>query len=182
MRALACTTVMTVALSAGGCAFFMEEPGTPLAKAAHAGNLEQIRVLIAAGANPNEYDASNHTALHWAAAGGHTPGPHRCGGEQPGRAEVAAVLIDLGADVNAVDRRGAIPGGSSGWTPLHVALHHEQFAIAARLLERGANPNIRSHQGISVMAMAAEEGAPKELLQALLARGFDPRLAQPVIR
>ena len=87
------------------------------------------------------------------------------------------MLIDLGADVNAVDRRGAIPGGSSGWTPLHVALHHEQFATAARLLERGANPNIRSHQGASVLAMAADEGAPKTLLEQILARGFDPRQA-----
>jgi hypothetical protein len=30
------------------------------------------------------------------------------------------------------------------------------------MLELGADPNIRSHQGKSIMAMAAEEGAPKE--------------------
>jgi ankyrin repeat protein len=181
-RALASIMAITLLLPLGGCAFFLLEPGTPLARAAHAGNLEQIRALIAAGANPNVYDATSQTALHWAARGGHRIGPHTCGGEIPGRAEVVAALIDLGADVNAVDHRGAIPGGSSGWTPLHVALHHEQFAIAARLLERGADPNIRSHQGQSVMALAAEEGAPKELLQTLLSRGFDPRRAQPVIR
>ena len=160
-----------------GCAFFMEQPGTPLARAAHQGNLAQIRELIAAGANPNEYDASRQTPLHWAARGGHALGPHHCHGEAEGRAEVISLLIDLGADVNAVDRRGAIPGGSSGWTPLHVALHHEQFATATRLLERGANPNIRSHQGASVLAMAADEGAPKTLLEQILARGFDPRQA-----
>jgi len=45
------------------------------------------------------------------------------------------------------------------------------------LLERGADPNIVSHQGRSVMAVAAEEGAPVELLQALLARGCDPNKA-----
>jgi hypothetical protein len=61
-------------------------------------------------------------------------------------------------------------------------LHHEQFATAARMLERGANPNIRSHQGRSVMALAAEEGAPKQLLEDLLARGFDPRLARTPTR
>jgi len=166
-----------VAVVTSGCAFFMEEPGTPLAKAAHEGNINAIRSLVAGGANPNEYDASNQTPLHWTARGGHTLGPHPCGGEAAGRADVVAALIDLGADVNATDHRGAIPGGSSGWTALHIALHHEQFKTAARLLDKGANPNIRSRQGTSVMAMAAEEGAPPELLKDLLARGFEPSLA-----
>jgi ankyrin repeat protein len=178
MNATKTASVLILATTLSGCAFFMERPGTPLAIAAHQGNIEQIRALLASGANPNEYDASNQTALHWAARGGHGLGPHFCHGEAVGRADVISVLVDGGADVNAVDRRGAIPGGSSGWTPLHVALHHEQFNTAARLLERGANPNIRSHQGTSVMAMAAEEGAPPALLQELLARGFDPRRAR----
>jgi ankyrin repeat protein len=160
-----------------GCAFFWQAPGTPLAKAAHEGNIEAIRSLVASGANPNEFDATGQTALHWAARGGHRIGPHNCRGEAPDRPDVVSTLIDLGADINATDHRGAIPGGSSGWTPLHVALHHEQFATAARMLERGANPNIRSHQGTTVMAMAAQEGAPAELLKDLLARGFDPARA-----
>ncbi len=170
--------VLPFALLATGCAFFWEEPGTPLAKAAHAGNVEVIRSLIASGANPNEFDATGQTTLHWAARGGHPIGPHNCRGEGPGRADVVAALIDLGADINAADHRGAIPGGSSGWTPLHVALHHEQFATAARMLERGANPNIRSHQGTTVMTMAAQEGAPAAVLKDLLARGFDPKQAK----
>ena len=175
MRMNSVTAVLAGALMAANCASFMEKPGTALAKAAHEGNIEQMRALLAGGVNVNEYDASNQTALHWAARGGHPIGPHVCRGESAGRADVVDALIDAGADVNAMDRRAAIPGGSSGWTPLHVALHHEQFGIAARLLERGANPNIRSHQGTSVMAMAAEEGAPTALLQDLLAHGFDPR-------
>jgi ankyrin repeat protein len=182
MRAMRVTGVAAIALMTIGCAFFMEKPGTPLAKAAYEGNIDQIRALVAGGANVNEYDASNQTALHWAARGGHRIGPHVCRGESVGGVDVVAALIDAGADVNAVDRRGAIPGGSSGWTPLHVALHHEQFGIAARLLDRGANPNIRSHQGTSVMAMAAEEGAPTALLQDLLAHGFDPRRAKTTDR
>lgn len=178
MRLRALTICVAAMLTGAGCTFFMDQPGTPLARAAHTGNLEQIRALVAAGANPNEYDASSQTALHWAARGGHALGPHHCHGEADGRAEVVALLIALGADVNAVDRRAAIPGGSSGWTPLHVALHHEQFETAAALLQHGANPNIRSHQGISVLSMAADEGAPKALLEQILARGFDPRQAR----
>ena len=153
-----------------GCAFFMEQPGTPLAAAAHEGNVAEIRRLVAEGAHLNEYDASNQTALHWAARGGHRVGPHRCGGEAAGRAEVIAALIELGADVNAVDRRGNIPGGASGWTPLHVALRHEQFTAARTLLERGANPDIRTRQGTTALAIAANEGAPKELLSSIVAR------------
>lgn len=177
MSAVRSIALILLVTSSAGCTFFTEVPGTRLGRAAHQGNVEVIRALIAGGANPNEYDASNQTAPHWAARGGHTLGPHDCRGEAPERPDVIAVLIDLGADVNAVDRRGAIPGGSSGWTPLHVALDHQQFNTAARLLERGANPNIRTHQGVSVMAMAAEKGAPKALLQNLLARGFDPMQA-----
>ena len=160
--------VTSTCLFIGGCAMFMEGPGSPLAQAAHAGNSEEMRRLAAAGADPNAYDASNQTALHWAARGGHPLGPHNCLGEAADRADVVAALIDLGADVNAVDRRGAIPGGSSGWTALHIALHHEQFKTAERLLARGAEPRIRTRQGTTAMAMAADEGAPKELLAAIV--------------
>jgi ankyrin repeat protein len=172
------TTIAGCALASTACAFFWQQPGTELARAAHRGEVSAIRTLIATGANPNEVDATGQTALHWAARGGHPLGPHRCLGEDADRVAVIEALVESGADINATDRRAAIPGGSSGWTPLHVALHHEQFGTAARMLALGANPNIRSHQGKSIMEAAAEEGAPKELLQDLLARGFDPRLAR----
>lgn len=166
------------ALGASNCAVFYEQPGSALADAAHRGDLAAIRALVAAGADPNAYDATGNTPLHWAARGGHPIGPHRCRGEADDRAEVVSALIDLGADPNALDHRGSIPGGSSGWTPLHMALHHEQFATAAKLLDRGADPNIRTQQGHSTLAMAADEGAPKELLAVLLSKGFDPRQAK----
>jgi ankyrin repeat protein len=161
--------VASVCAVMSGCAAFMHEPGTPLARAAHEGNIEQVRALVAAGADPNEYDASLHTPLHWAARGGHPLGPHRCQGEAADRSDVVGALIDAGADVNAVDRRVALLAGSSGWSPLHIALHHEQFKTAARLLERGAHANARSRQGKTVLAMAADEGAPKELLETIVA-------------
>jgi uncharacterized protein len=165
-------------LLAPGCALFWEQPGTPLARAAHAGDLAAIRSLVAAGADPNEYDRGGRTPLDWAARGGHGLGPHRCRGEAAGRLEVVSALIDGGADINAVDRRADVLGASSGWTALHVALQHEQFATASLLLARGADPNIRSRQGVSVMATAADHGAPPALLKELLNRGFDPREAR----
>ena len=169
---------VATALGASNCAIFFEEPGSALADAAHRGDLAAMRDLVAAGADPNAYDATGNTPLHWAARGGHPIGPHRCTGEDATRADVVSVLIDLGADPNAIDHRQSIPGGSSGWTPLHIALHHEQFATAAKLLERGADPNIRTQQGHSSLSMAADEGAPKTLIAALLAKGFDPQVAK----
>ena len=52
-----------------GCALFWQEPGTKLAHAAHRGDIAAMRALIASGANPNEFDATGNTALHWAARG-----------------------------------------------------------------------------------------------------------------
>ena len=62
-------------------------------------------------------------------------------------------------------------GRSSGWTPLLVAQHHEQFKTAAMLLEKGADPNIRSDQGRSAWDMASAEGAPKELVDLMISKG-----------
>ena len=176
------SALLLLAFPLGGCAMFWEAPGTPLARAAERGDIPAIRALIAGGADPNEFDATGWTPLHWAARGGHRLGPHHCLGEAAGWSDVVDALIDGGADVNFTDRRATIPGRSSGWTPLHVALHHEQFVTAARMLARGANPNIRSHQGTTVMALAAEEGAPRQLLQDLLARGFDAQKATTPVR
>jgi len=111
------------------------------------------------------------TALHDAAArGGHPLGPHQCAGEDPARPDVIAALIELGADPNIQDRRPKGIGRSSGWTPLFVALHHEQFKSARVMLEHGADPNILSDQGMSAMVMAEAEGAPKELVALMKKR------------
>jgi ankyrin repeat protein len=169
---------VATALGASNCAIFFEEPGSALAEAAHRGDIAAIQTLVAGGADPNGYDATGNTPLHWAARGGHPIGPHHCHGEDVKRADVVSVLIDLGADPNALDHRTSIPGGASGWTPLHMALHHEQFVTAAKLLERGADPNIRTQQGHSSLSIAADEGAPRELIAALLAKGFDPQAAR----
>lgn len=166
------------ALLASGCVLFYDVPSTPLHEAAWKGDIDRIRALVKEGADINATDALGGTPLYWAARGGHALGPHRCHGEDRERPEVIAALLDLGANPNLADRRPRIPGGSSGWTPLFVALHHEQFRSAATLLEHGADPNIRSDQGMSVMEIASGEGAPRELIQLIVAKGFDPELAR----
>jgi cytohesin len=169
---------LAAVLWASGCVLFYDVPSTPIHEAAWKGDIEAIRALVKAGADVNAPDALGGTPLHWAARGGHAIGPHRCHGEAADRPAVIAALLDLGANPNLRDRRPRIPGASSGWTPLFVALHHEQFKTAAVLLEHGADPNIRSDQGMSVMEVASGEGAPRELIELIMAKGFDPQLAR----
>jgi ankyrin repeat protein len=111
---------------------------TALMWAAREGHADVMRLLIAAGANVNErskiVDAPESyvedgfvypkipkgrlTALHFAA--------------REGRLEAAQVLIDAGADVNAVDADGA--------SPLLFAGQNGHDAVARALLAAGAEP------------------------------------------
>jgi ankyrin repeat protein len=159
------------------CAMFWEVPATPLHDAAWRGDAAAIRQLVRDGADVDATDDMGATALYWAARGGHRLGPHQCSGEDAARPDVIAALIELGADPNIQDRRPTGLGRSSGWTPLFVALHHRQFNSARVLLEHGADPNLLSDQGMSVMSMASVEGAPKELAALIVEKGFDPRKA-----
>jgi ankyrin repeat protein len=154
------------------CAMFLEAPGSPLQDAAARGDVTAIRQIVGSGGNVNAADDMGTTALYWAARGGHPIGPHRCGNEADGRPGVIATLLDLGANANVQDRRPQGFGRASGWTPLMVALHHQQFKSARLLLERGADPNILSDQGMSVMTMASAEHAPNELISLIVAKGF----------
>ncbi len=66
---------------------------TPLMAAAHAGNLDLVRVLLGAGADPTRKDVDGQTALDWAASGGHE--------------ETATALLAAGAQINeTVNARG----------------------------------------------------------------------------
>jgi ankyrin repeat protein len=172
-------SALLMAITTGSaCSIFWEVPATPLQDAAWRGDVAAVRQLVKDGADVNETDDMGATALYWAARGGHPLGPHQCKGEAPARPEVIAALVELGADPNIQDRRPKGFGRSSGWTPLFVALHHEQFNSARVMLERGADPNILSDQGISVVTVAAAEGAPKELITLMLEKGFDPQRAR----
>jgi ankyrin repeat protein len=169
-------SALLMAVTTGGaCSVFWQVPATPLHDAAWRGDVGAIRQLVRDGADVNAADDMGATAVYWAARGGHPLGPHQCRGEDSSRPDVIAALIALGADPNIQDRRPKGFGRSSGWTPLFVALHHEQFRSARLLLEQGADPNILSDQGMSVVGIAAAEGAPKELITLMMEKGFDPQ-------
>ena len=170
-------SALLIAVTSGsvGCSIFWDVPASPLADAAWRGDVAAIRQLVNSGAPIDAADDMGATPLYWAARGGHRLGPHRCAGEDSLRPRVVQTLLELGANPNVQDRRPKGLGRASGWTPLFVALHHDQFNSARVLLEHGADPNILSDQGMSVMAVASSEGAPRELIALLLQKGFDPQ-------
>jgi len=77
---------------------------------------EIVRVLLAAGADPNDRNPGGETPLHWAASSDD--------------ADVAAALIDGGANME-------VPDGSIG-SPLDNAIGYACWHVASLLADRGA--------------------------------------------
>jgi ankyrin repeat protein len=104
-------------------------------------------------ANPelaNDHDAAGATPLHHAAAFGDV--------------ETMTLLLEGGADVNAVNRRKS--------PPLFWALQDE--AKTRLLLERGAKVDARSVDGRTAVYQAASMGNAVPVLRLLLDKGGDP--------
>jgi uncharacterized protein len=113
------------------------------------------RVADVVGADPDTVRAEaadGFTALHLAAFFG--------------QLEVAAVLLEHGADVDAE------AGNPSHVQPLHSAAAGGHAAIAALLLERGADPNARQQGGFVPLHSAAARG-DEVTARLLLEHGAD---------
>ncbi|MGE3808859.1 MAG: ankyrin repeat domain-containing protein [Gemmataceae bacterium] len=127
---------------------------TPLHAAARAANLESVRYLLSAGAKVDALDHNEHTPLALVV-------------ENPEAAaalEVAAVLLDHGADMN--DEAGHHGGGL-----LHRAVMKGHLELARLLLERGADPNRTDLSGKAPLHYAVEKN--KALVALLLEFGPD---------
>lgn len=98
---------------------------TPLHAAAHAGNIEMIKLLLSRGANPNNKDDLGLTALHIVV-------------EEHCDIEMVALLLDYGADIYAVNE--------AGHTPLHLAQHPLKYV-------QELNPPIVHEQRQGVIAL-----------------------------
>ena len=142
---------------------------TPLLIAARNGNLPALKALLMAGADVKAAEPNQgQTSLMWAAAEGHTSAAllllesgadvaaKSKGGFTPllfavreGRSETVAALLRKGAKVNEalpastrVPRRAATEGDKvTGPAALDLAVANAHFALAASLLEAGADPN-----------------------------------------
>ena len=111
------------------------EGATPFLFAADRSDIPLMRLLLELGADPLLPNANNTTPL-LAAAGVGTGEPFEEAGEESEALEAVNMLLDLGADINAVN--------NDGETVMHGAAHNIYPRVVKRLAERGADPKIWS--------------------------------------
>jgi len=148
----ACYTHQPEALAA----VLAARPSLDLFEAAAAGLDEDVRARLERVPDlVHAWSTDGFTALHLAAYFGH--------------AAAATRLLSLGADARAEARN------ATRVTPLHSAVAAGAHAIAAALLERGADPDARQQQGFTALMAAAQQG-DAAMVERLLAQGADPGL------
>lgn len=106
---------------------------TPFFVATATGDLSLMRFLVSKGADPLLATTNNTTALMVAAGLGNFE--DRTTEEKKSALEAAKMLLEWGADVNAV--------GENGWTALHGAAYTGEDAIAQFLVENGARMDVK---------------------------------------
>ena len=139
--------VGTAAAVAVACSMALAAaPASPVAEAAQAGDLAEVRRLLKDGADVNAAMGDGTTALHHAA--------------MRGDAEMVQVLVYAGANVRATTRLG-------GYTALHLASQRGHDAVIGALVKAGADPNQATQTGATSLMLAAASGhvpAVKQLL------------------
>jgi uncharacterized protein len=112
---------------------------------------EEVRKLLAQGANPDAYNEDRCTPLMMATVEGDT--------------EIARSLLEAGADPNLVDR--------DGWTALDVAIYRRTLDLVCLLLQYGATTTDESDTGSKVLVRAMFRGQrdAQEVLRLLPGSG-----------
>ncbi|MGI9110926.1 MAG: ankyrin repeat domain-containing protein [Gaiellaceae bacterium] len=129
-------------------------PALDVFDAAAVGRTRGLEALLAGERELAQARASDgFTALHLAAFFGHE--------------DAAALLLEHGADANAVARNAELEVA-----PLHSAAAGGHSKLVALLLEHGADPNARQLGGFTPLHAAAQNG-DRESVEALLERGAD---------
>ncbi|KAJ3095937.1 hypothetical protein HDU96_000988, partial [Phlyctochytrium bullatum] len=139
---------------------------TPLMEFCARGNVDVAKILIDHEAHVNYANDFGHSTLHIAVS---------AFGSGP---DVIRLLLDAGAQINAQNREGE--------TPLYMAMkepygqRHQRkarVAKAAVLLKAGADPNIKSNDGLTPLGLFPVEvewnAQWEELLELFIDRGAD---------
>jgi hemoglobin len=121
--------------------------------ASAAGSADVVALLLRLGADPNGMDTSAHAPLYYVA--------NACQGGAG--AQVVRLLAESGAAVNAAT-------GVTRCTALHMAARRGNAAVAAALLDRGADIEARDRRGDTPLRRAVNCGQT-EMVTLLLARG-----------
>jgi len=149
---------------------------TPFIVAANASDVEMMRILLAAGANPHLASKTNSNAL--LAATGLNRGIGEIIDNEDRALEAVKFLLDLGVDPKAVtaDHENALFGpGYRGWN-----------RMLELLIEKGADVNIINSAGVTPYLAASGFGDRlggvlynKTGADILLKHGADPKLGHP---
>lgn len=146
-------------------------PSRSLMQAVKANDVDQVRRLLAAGADVDAPDAGGDVPLIMAAYLGHSeitrllleagadvravdPGMKATAlhaAAYAGRTEPARLLIQHGIDVDA-------QGPYNGYTALHDAIWQNNVETAAVIIEAGADLTLRNHEGQTPLEMAKARG------------------------
>lgn len=129
---------------------------TPLLLAAEVNNLDVIKALVDAGADPNIPTETGTTPLIMAAGAGTDVQRMRDDEERATSVQTAQFLLDHGADVNKP--------GQFGWSALHAATYQGINPLIEYLVSRGANVDQKDDFGqtplsISLSVLTKEIGA-----------------------
>lgn len=111
---------------------------TPLGLACYFGHLEEARLLLERGADPNVISTNDLAVMpiHSALSGGNK--------------EIVALLIARGAEVDE-------PTGSD-WTPLHYVAESGDIETARALIAAGARSGYARNDGKTALEVAEENG------------------------
>ena len=127
-----------------------KDKATPLLLACSTAQRESVRLLLGTKADPNIADADGDTSLHAAVAADSSN-------------ETLQEILDYGADVNAVNKRGR--------TALLLSCFYRQVDSVNVLLKAGAKPTLTDKEGFSCLHAAIDGRCSTDTLQALIRHG-----------
>ena len=135
---------------------------TPLLSAVREGDLETVKIMLDYEVDVNSQGPDNWTSIHYVSLGSPlSAGPHNSPKLLP---DVARLLLEHGADVNARINRGS--------TTLHVAASYGRVEVVRVLLEHGANLDAEDNKGRTPLHEAADNGRA-EIVRMLLEHSAD---------
>ncbi|KAI1461860.1 hypothetical protein F4805DRAFT_475208 [Annulohypoxylon moriforme] len=133
---IGCEEIVRALLESGADANFVcKGHGTALEAAVLNDQENILKLLIAHGADTNAVDGE--TNLHFAL--------------QRGNVDMANILIQCGANLNARNTLGI--------TPLHLAIRHNFKNVAKLLIDRGADVNAENCEGTTPLLLAVRQGS-----------------------
>jgi len=165
------------------------EGTTPLARAAKSNDLQLMRMLLDAGADPKLTLKDRTTVLMISAAGGAVVGAYAVAIPVTEESSIEAIklCLDRGVDINAFN--------TNGTTAVHSAVQRGAQKVVRFLAEHGAKLDMKNKQGRTPLDIAqgvgaaagrggrgrgaGPSGAMTDLLKSLMAGGPGPSASSP---